>query len=234
MTFGLPEDVSLDLPVCACLLLRGYSAEGEEAVRPYTPISRNDLKGSFDLLVKIYDKGVVTQWLAQRKIGDTIAFKHIKFNIKSQYPFHGKSKINMICGGTGITPMYQALLQIVHTRGDALQVVLLYGNRSPEDILLREELRELEELGGGRVKVVYVVGSKRGMPPIEGWDGQRGWVDQDKVKEFCFGPGDDVLTMVCGVPGLYDVMCGSRAEPEIKEGTVLAKLGYTKDMVAKM
>ena len=32
--------------------------------------------------------------------------------------------------------------------------------RSPGDILLREELRELEELGGGRVKVVHVVGSK--------------------------------------------------------------------------
>jgi hypothetical protein len=26
LTFGLPEDVSLDLPVCACVLLRGYSA----------------------------------------------------------------------------------------------------------------------------------------------------------------------------------------------------------------
>ena len=24
LTFGLPEGVSLDLPVCACILLRGY------------------------------------------------------------------------------------------------------------------------------------------------------------------------------------------------------------------
>lgn len=28
LTFGLPEDVSLDLPVCACVLLRGYT-EGD-------------------------------------------------------------------------------------------------------------------------------------------------------------------------------------------------------------
>jgi len=35
------------------------------------------------------EKGVVSQWLAKREIGDAVAFKHIKFNIKSQYPFHG-------------------------------------------------------------------------------------------------------------------------------------------------
>ena len=59
-------------------------------------------------------------------------------------------------------------------------------------------------------------------------------MDEDKVKRFCFAPGADVLTLVCGVPGLYDVMCGPRTEGEVKEGSVLARLGYTKDMVAKM
>ena len=42
--------VCLCLCVCVCVCV---CTEGEEAVRPYTPISRNDLKGSFDLLVKI-------------------------------------------------------------------------------------------------------------------------------------------------------------------------------------
>ena len=32
--FGLPEGQSLNLPVCACILLKGKTAEGEDAVRP--------------------------------------------------------------------------------------------------------------------------------------------------------------------------------------------------------
>ena len=72
------------------------------------------------------------------------------------------------------------------------------------------------------------------MPPIEGWDGELGWVDEDKVKKYCFPPAEDVLTFVCGVPALYDIMCGPRMEPEVKPDSVLAKLGYTKTMISKM
>ena len=32
--FGLPEGQSLNLPVCACILLKGRTADGEDAVRP--------------------------------------------------------------------------------------------------------------------------------------------------------------------------------------------------------
>jgi len=233
-TFGLPEGVSLDLPVCACLLVQGFDESGEPAIRPYTPTSSNTQKGSFELMVKIYEKGVVSQWLNNLKVGTLVGFKHIKFNIKAQYPFAGKTKINMICGGTGITPMYQALHKIVNTAGDNLNVTLLCGNRSPSDILLRKELDAAVEKSGGRVKVVHVVGDKPDMPAIPGWTGELGWVDEDKVKTHCFAPAPDVLTLVCGVPGLYDVMCGPRTEPEVKAGSVLDKLGYTMDMVGKM
>ena len=40
--------------------------------------------------------------------------------------------------------------------------------------------------------------------------------------------------MVCGLPIMYDLWCGPRAEPELKEGTVLHRLGYTSKMIAKL
>jgi len=52
-TFGLPAGVSLDLPVCACILVKGANKDGEPAIRPYTPTSSNEQKGSFDLMVKV-------------------------------------------------------------------------------------------------------------------------------------------------------------------------------------
>jgi cytochrome-b5 reductase len=233
-SFGLPDGVSLDLPVCACILLKGANEAGEPTIRPYTPISSNEQKGSFDLLVKIYPQGVVSQWLNTRELGAKVGFKHIPFNIKAQYPFEGKKKLNMICGGTGITPMYQALLKIINTPGDDLQVTLLYGNKSVEDILLRKELEQAVARGGGRFKVVHVVGDRSDMPRIAGWDGELGWVDQGKVKKYCFPPAEDVLTFVCGVPALYDVMCGPRTEPEVRKDSVLAQLGYTQQMISKL
>ena len=117
-TFGLPEGKSLSLPVCACILLkapgRGRGPNGKEdfdgsdAIRPYTPMSDNNMVGQFELMVKRYDGGSVSQWLYGLELGAKVGFKHIKFNIKAQYPFEGKKSISLVCAGTGLAPMYQA------------------------------------------------------------------------------------------------------------------------------
>eukprot|EP01052_Picozoa_sp_SAG31_P030220 SAG31_NODE_3081_length_4701_cov_2.801608_6_plen_193_part_00 len=41
--FGLPAGTSLNLPVCACLLVKCNAADGESVCRPYTPISDNSM-----------------------------------------------------------------------------------------------------------------------------------------------------------------------------------------------
>lgn len=94
--FGLPDGKSLNLPTCACLLVATRDAEGKDVVRPYTPISPPDMVGQFELLVKNYPGGNVSSFMHKMAIGDTIRFKHIKFNIKQQYPFN-KRTISMVC-----------------------------------------------------------------------------------------------------------------------------------------
>jgi len=232
-TFGLPRGQSLSLPVCACLLMRGFDAAGQEAVRPYTPTSSNDVQGSFDLLVKVYENGVVSKWLDGLELGTPVGFKHIPFNIKAQYPADFKKNITMVAGGTGITPMYQALQCIAKNPDDTSEVTLLYGNKSPEDILLRSELDALAAKSGGRIKVVHVVGTAPDQGPIEGWDGELGWVDEAKFVKYAAPPSEDTLVMVCGLPGLYDAFCGPRTEAGVQKRTILHKLGYTAEMVAK-
>ena len=127
--FGLPAGQALNLPACACILLRapGQATGGEDAVRPYTPISADSTLGSFTLIVKRYDGGAASQWLHSLDVGKAVDFKHIKFNLKAQYPFEGKSTISLVCAGTGIAPMYQALGKLLGTPGDDRKIVLLYG-----------------------------------------------------------------------------------------------------------
>merc|ERR1711870_62547 len=104
----------------------GFGKDGKDAVRPYNPISANSVLGSFDLLVKSYEQGVVSKFVDALKVGDSVAFKQIKPNIKKwRYPF-GKKSITMLAGGTGIAPMIQALHPLLSTAGDTTKIRLLY------------------------------------------------------------------------------------------------------------
>ena len=179
--FGLPEGQSLSLPVCGCILMKAPGKgrkegggkddwDGSDAVRPYTPMSDNSVLGQFQLLVKRYDGGAASQYLHSLDIGAPVEFKHISFNVKKQYPFDGSKTISLVCAGSGITPMYQALWKILGTEGDDRKVTLLYGNKTVEDILMKDELDAWAKAHPDRFRLVHVVGNRPDEPPPAGWE----------------------------------------------------------------
>lgn len=62
-------------------------------------------------------------------------------------------KIVMVAGGSGITPMFNVISHIVADKEDKTEIVLLFCNRSEEDILLRKELEALS----GRLQLHYMI-----------------------------------------------------------------------------
>jgi NAD(P)H-flavin reductase len=64
-----------------------------------------------------------------------------KFFIKKQ--LIQKKRIGMVAGGTGITPCYQ-VLQAALNGNDGTTLSLIFGNRTVEDILLRDELDQFK------------------------------------------------------------------------------------------
>ena len=62
----------------------------------------------------------------------------------------------------------------------------------------------------------------------------QGWVNEEKIKKHGFPPGDDSLVVVCGLPGVYDKLCGPRSDSNLAERSALHSLGYTKEMVVKL
>ena len=214
--FSLPDESKpLNLSTCACILAKA-NIQGEAVIRPYTPISTNAISGSFDLLVKNYgDTGTLSRHLHESMtVGDELEFKHISFNVKLQFP-RDEKHIVMIAGGTGITPMIQALHAILDDQQHKEQhVTLIYGSQSSDDILARELLDQWEADYSDKLQVVHVLGH----------------VDMDILQRYAPVTAE-TLVLVCGPPPMYESLCGPRDDSELSG--ILSTLGYAKEQVYK-
>jgi len=228
LRFGLPDaSKPLGLSTCACLLARGGAdKDGNPFVRPYTPVSTNAMVGKFEIMVKIYRQGNLSLHFESLKEGQTIDFKHIEKNVKRQYPF-GKKKIGMFVGGTGITPMIQALHAILGTAGDTTTVSILYGSQMADNILAKETL-DAWCAKNSRLSVTHVLSNE---PHDSGWTGPRGFIGKDLITKHMPGTQDDCLLFVCGPPPMYNALCGPREDENLTG--LLGEMGYKADQVYK-
>lgn len=230
-TFGLPDAARpLDLATCACILARG-AGDGATpaAVRPYTPISTNAQLGSFVLLVKRYPGGALSERMHGLALGEALEFRHVAQNVKLLHPFGGRTRIGMVAGGTGITPMLQALHALLGGAGGDAKVSLVYAARTADELLCRRALDGWAAASGGRLTVEYVLSAE---PASSGWKGLRGRVGRPLLEAHLPPPGADCLILVCGPPGMYEALCGPRGEAALTG--VLSEMGYAQDSVYKL
>jgi len=233
-TFGLEEGKPLGLSTCACLLMKGPNdAEGNPVIRPYTPVSTNAMLGKFELMVKTYPDGKMSQYLASLEVGKPVDFKHVGGNVKIQYPFNSKKEIGMIVGGTGITPMIQALHCTLGTAGDTSKVAMLYGSKTSKEILAKETLDAWETSHADRFKVTHVLSNE----PEESTSAlARGFITREMIEANFPKPDSDCLIFVCGPPPLYNVFSGPRdapGQPPSELAGILKEMGYKTEQVIK-
>ncbi|XP_055385834.1 NADH-cytochrome b5 reductase 3 isoform X2 [Condylostylus longicornis] len=228
--FGLPSpNHILGLPVGQHVHLIA-TINNEIIIRPYTPISSDDDLGYVDLVIKVYfknvhpkfpDGGKMSQYLESLKIGDTVAFRGPsgKFSIKKLRKDPAKivttNKVNMIAGGTGITPMLQLIREILKKcKKDKTELALLFANQTERDILLRKELDQLAEDHPTQFKVWYTVDRA-----AEGWEFSTGFINEEMVLKHLFPASDDPLVLMCGPPPMINFACTP----------ALDKLGFCAD-----
>ncbi|GLC37614.1 hypothetical protein PLESTF_001642100 [Pleodorina starrii] len=235
--FELPEGQTSGMYVASCLVTRAVlKAKPEDekpkpVIRPYTPTSPPDAKGYMDLVVKVYDKGVMSKHIDSLKVGETL---EMKGPIK-KYPYEPNTKkhIGMVAGGTGITPMLQVIDAILENPNDKTQVSLVYANVTESDIILKDKIDALVAAHPDRLKVYYVVDK----PSWGGvfWRGGVGYITRDLLKQKMPQPSRDSLVMVCGPPGMMEAVSGNKA-PDYSQGEVkglLKELGFDSSNVYK-
>lgn len=153
----------------------------KEIVRSYTPISGDHQPGYFDLLIKAYPQGNISQHVASLNLGDKIRIRGPKGAFI--YTPNMVRRFGMIAGGTGITPMLQIIRAIIRGRGDGdkTEVDLIFANVNVEDILLKKDLDEISQ--DASIRVHFVLNN-----PPENWTGGAGFVTEEMINVRHFGP----------------------------------------------
>ena len=141
--YNNPE-ASSGMTVASCLLTKAAigseKPDGSRAnvMRPYTPISRPDVKGYLELAVKTYPDGKMSQHMAKLKVGDKLDFKGPI--VKTTYKANEFKEVGMVAGGTGIAPMLQVADEILENPSDKTKIKLVFANVSETDILLKDQI----------------------------------------------------------------------------------------------
>ena len=84
----------------------------------------------------------------------------------------------LICGGSGITPLYQLLNHALNDPGNRTRYTLLYANVTEVDILLRDKLAALQRAHPHTFKVVHTLDN----PPSSRWSGAKGYMSRELIK----------------------------------------------------
>jgi len=209
--FGLVRaDETLDIPVGHHIAFKV-----DDEIRHYTPISSKFDKGFFDVLVKSYPDGKVSKKFAELKPGQFVNVRGPvgRFNYKTNQV----KEIGLVAGGSGITPILQVISEVTTTPEDFTKLHLIYANETENDILLREELEELNEVYPN-IDVHYTL-----THPPANWDGDVGYVSKEMVEKYLPKPSSDSRILVCGPPGMKKLLIDITKELGFNEAKMPSK-----------
>jgi nitrate reductase (NAD(P)H) len=197
----------------------------------YTPLSDADEKGRLRILIKVYydtperKGGRMTQALNAIPAGH---FVDLKGPVgKFEYLGQGRVSISgqtrhirrfiMVCGGSGITPIFQVLRAVLKDPEDKTTCLVLDGNREESDILCRGDLDMLARTHPERFQLTHTL-----TKPSPAWAGRRGRMDEAFLSSEVSPPphlgGNDQMVLICG--------------PEPMEHTVhdvFLRMGWSED-----
>jgi len=197
--FALPTSTSvLGLPIGQHIAIRG-EVDDHTITRSYTPISNNRDLGRLELMIRLYPDGQLSRYLSGIQVGDLVEIRGPKGSMRYR---KGMSKrLGMVGGGTGITPLYQLIRAICEDKTDDTEVSLVYANRSEADIMMREQLETFAAQSNGQFKLHFMLDH-----PSDKWEGGRGYVNADVLKEHMPPKDDDTKILLCGPPPMVNAI----------------------------
>lgn len=182
--FQAGQYISLELAIGDSLLSRPYSLCSSPS---------QALKGEYQIVVKTMKNGFASEYINTHfEIGTKIDIS-APAGFFSYEPLRDAKKVVGIAGGSGIAPFLSFAKAIAEGTED-FELTLLYGSRTEEEILFKEELDELQK-SCNKIKVIHVLSDEE----KEGY--RHGFISAESIAEAADG---DSSIFVCGSQGMYD------------------------------
>ena len=163
-------------------------------------ISSSPAQGA-EVASTIKELGDFTATIGQTRPGDT-ATVHGPFGRFSYLSRPQEKDLVFVAGGIGITPLMSMLRHMRDTAADHT-VLLIYANRSEGEIVFRQEIDRIAAGEHPRLSVVHLLGK-----PGEGWSGETGRLDREKLERYCQGRVQDRTFYLCGPPPMIAAAIG--------------------------
>ncbi|KAM5247934.1 NADH-cytochrome b5 reductase-like isoform 1-T1 [Ctenodactylus gundi] len=196
--FALPGNSQLGLQPGQHLILRGI-VDDLEIQRAYTPISPFNAEGYFEVLIKCYQTGLMSQYVESWQAGDT-AFWRGPFGGFFYKP-NEYGELLMLAAGTGLAPMVSILKSITDNADDETFVTLVCCFKTFDDIYLKTFLQEQARFWN--VRTIFVLSQENSLEHLP-WSYREkthfGRLGPDLVKELVSRCRRKPFALVCGSP----------------------------------
>ncbi len=194
--FALPDEATLDMLPGDHLYVHA-TIDGKMVKRPYTPSSVPGTTGYFDLTIKRYESGVVSKYVHDREVGDTVLMSGP--NTGGHWVDGMAKKVGFVAGGTGITPMISIIRWILAKSLD-VELFLVFANKTEADIIFREEWE-----GNVREHATFHCYHVLEQPPAA-WSQGIGRITEEILRRQLPPPGSDTVIFLCGPPLMADAL----------------------------
>ena len=202
--------------------------KGSQEERPYTPIvlPRPAAAGPttarvFEVVIKAYPyPTALSPVLFASKVGSLLHLRVGAYPSGVNLP-RGVRYLNMVAGGTGITPMLQVLLGLLEDKQRGVgvgmpKVKLLFANRSKEDVIMLHELSDLT-LQHKEISIHHALSDeKQEMMMDTSWaphqTASAGRVDVKLLDSFLSVPAPNCMNLICGPPSFHEAVMAALTE----------------------
>lgn len=163
--------------------------DGVLTSRPYS-ISSPPGKEYWDLTVRWVEDGFVSHFLHDSlKPGDKLQSTG-PFGSFYQEPLIDTNELVFLAGGSGITP-FASIIRANTEIQTGSRIHLIYGSRSPDDVIFHRELLEIEKMNPW-FKMDLVISE-----PTEKYDGLKGFLDREMLEKLV-GSFEEKTFYICG------------------------------------
>ncbi len=143
------------------------------------------------LMLAVKELGDFTRTMNRTVPGDAVTV-HGPFGLFSHTLHPPAGEMVFIAAGIGITP-FRSMIRWIADRGESRPVLLLYANKSADDIPFLEELSQCQRRSGGAIRIVNVLSR-----PAGNWTGEKGHIDIALINKYLRGILADKTFWVCG------------------------------------